>query len=90
MALDTYIRVRCSSAQKKAWTEAAGKQPVSDWARDVLDQAAEAEPEPEYTPEKVVAPRNSTSGSAQCHRAVHHRPGTFCASCGTIPRVKGQ
>lgn len=40
--LETDIRIRCKSAEKRAWERAAAKQdrPTADWAREALNAAA--------------------------------------------------
>jgi hypothetical protein len=38
--METYVKIRCSEAQKQVWEKASGLQSVSTWARDQLDVAA--------------------------------------------------
>lgn len=69
MGLSTYVRVRCTEAEKSAWEDAAGDVPLSKWIRRVLNERNTAPPLP---------------SRSDCPRAQLHRPGIYCKSCGTV------
>lgn len=43
-ARDRVLSVRGTDAEHETWTEAAGEQPVSAWARERLNDAASRDP----------------------------------------------
>lgn len=97
MAKNARVEIRASETEKAAWADAAGgARRVSEWLRALAN--THALPENDLTGpvealdaaglelgakrERVSIGKNGPQ--PRCLRFMHHRPGTYCASCKKI------
>ncbi len=74
------IEVRVSEYERHLWAEAAGGAGlVSEWLRSIANiEASKSDTVGFGKPAKTH--KNLTS----CARFQHHRPGTYCSTCGRV------
>lgn len=78
------LNLRVTPAQKARWQELARAEglSLSEWIRQRCDQDLELDIAQFSTALNKVTKVDKRKKS-ECPRAQHHRPGSFCKSCGT-------
>lgn len=79
--------IRLDDKTRDRWEAAAASDgiPLATFVREAVEDRIGAAPAAKPRSKAAKAQRATAKTQTACPRARHHRSGTFCKSCGTIP-----